>query len=92
MQELNAKCKQYGEFHHIMKQLRKDVKFVEYLHLATNKFNSVLAMIKNYVQKQNLNYKDHFSRGMTGCLFEVTRNKLIIVTCIVIEYRNTNRK
>ena len=37
--EVNMKRREYGEFHHLMKQLRQDeVKFKEYFRMSSNQF------------------------------------------------------
>ena len=46
--EVNMKRREFGEFHHLMKQLCQDeVKFKEYFQMSSNKSEQLLSLIKD---------------------------------------------
>jgi len=69
--EVNMKRREFGEFHHQMKQLRQDeAKFKEYFRMSSNQFEQLLSPIKDDIEK-DVNYS---SRGMTSSLFKVRKH------------------
>jgi len=45
--EVNMKGREFGEFHHLMKQLRQnEFKFKEYFRMCSNQFEELLSLIK----------------------------------------------
>jgi len=60
--ELNVKSREFGEFHHLMKQLRQDeVKFKEYFRMSSNQFEQLLSLIKGDDEKKEVNYRESVS-------------------------------
>lgn len=60
--EVNTKRNEYGEYHHLMKQLRGDeTKFIEYFRVNITQFDSILHIIKDDIEKKNLNYRKSIS-------------------------------
>jgi len=56
------KRREFGEFHHLMKQLRQhEVKFKEYFRMSSNQFEQLLSLIKYDIEKKEVNYKDNIS-------------------------------
>ena len=54
--EVNMKRREFGEFHHLMKQLRQDeVKFKEYFQMSSNQFEQLLSLIKDDIEKKEVN-------------------------------------
>lgn len=54
-------CKEpkFGEFHHLIKELRdNEVKFKDYFRMNTNQFDHLLSLIKDDIEKKNLNYRE----------------------------------
>lgn len=57
--EVNLERKKFGEFHHLLKQLRKDeVKFKEYFRMSMKSFDQLLSIIKKYIEKKELNLRE----------------------------------
>ena len=57
--EVNMKRRESGEFHHLMKQLRQDeVKFKEYFRVSSNQFEQLLSLIKDDIEKKEVNYRE----------------------------------
>jgi len=51
--EVNMKRREFGEFHHLMKQLRQDeVQFKEYFRMSSNQFEQLLSLIKDDIEKR----------------------------------------
>ena len=47
--EVNMKRREFGEFHHLMKQLRQDeVKFKEYFRMSSNQFEQLSSLIFHF--------------------------------------------
>jgi hypothetical protein len=60
--EVNMKRREFGEFHHLMKQLRQDeVKFKEYFRMSSNQFEQLLSLIKDDIEKKEVNYREIIS-------------------------------
>jgi len=60
--EVNMKRREYGEFHHLMKQLRQnEVKFIEYFRMSSNQFEQLLSLIKDDIEKKEVNYRESIS-------------------------------
>jgi len=60
--EVNMKRREFGEFHHLMKQLRQDeVKFKEYFRMSNNHFEQLLSLIKDDIEKKEVNYRESIS-------------------------------
>ena len=60
--ELNMKRREFGEFHHLMKQLRQDeMKFEEYFRMSSNQFEQLLSLIKDDIEKKEVNYRESIS-------------------------------
>ena len=60
--EVNMKRRESGEFHHLMKQLRHDeVKFKEYFRMTSNQFEKLLSLIKDDIEKKEVNYRENIS-------------------------------
>ena len=60
--EVNMKRRDSGEFHHLMKQLRQDeVKFKEYFRMSRNQFEQLLSLIKDDIEKKEVNYRESIS-------------------------------
>jgi len=56
------KRRESGEFHHLMKQLRQDeIKFKEYFRMSSNQFQQLLSLIKDDIEKKEVNYRDSIS-------------------------------
>lgn len=57
--DVNLKRTKFGEFHHLIKQLREDeVKFKDYFRMNTNQFDHLLSLIKDDIEKKSLNYRE----------------------------------
>ena len=53
---------EFGEFHQLMKQLRQDeVKFKEYFRISNNQFEQLLSLIKDDIEKKEVNYRESIS-------------------------------
>jgi hypothetical protein len=68
---VNLRRTKFGEFHHLIKQLREDeVKFKEYFRMNTNQFDNLLLLIKDEIEKKKLNYRETISakERLTVCL------------------------
>ena len=60
--EVDMKRREFGEFHHLMKQLRQDeVKFKEYFRMSSNQFEQLLSLIKDDIEKKEVNYRESIS-------------------------------
>jgi len=60
--KVNEKRREFGEFHHLMKQLRQDeVKFKEYVRMSSNQFEQLLPLIKDDIEKNEANYRESIS-------------------------------
>jgi len=60
--EVNMKRSEFGEFHHLMIQLRQDeVKFKEYFRISNNQFEQLLSLIKDDIEKKEVNYRESIS-------------------------------
>jgi len=60
--DVNMKRREFGEFHHLMKQLRQDkVKFKEYFRMSNNHFEHLLSLIKDDIEKKEVNYGESIS-------------------------------
>jgi len=60
--KVNEKRREFGEFHHLMKQLRQDeVKFKEYVRMSSNQFEQLLPLIKDDIEKNEVNYRESIS-------------------------------
>jgi wyosine [tRNA(Phe)-imidazoG37] synthetase (radical SAM superfamily) len=60
--EVNMKRREFGEFHHLMKQLRQDeVKFKEYFRMSSNQFDQLLSLIKDGIEKEEVNCRESIS-------------------------------
>jgi len=60
--EVNMKRREFGEFHHLMKQLPLDeVKFKEYFRMSSNQFENILSHIKDEIEKKEVNYRESIS-------------------------------
>jgi len=60
--EVNVKRREYGEFHHLMKQLHQDeVKFKEYFRMSSNQFEQLSSLIKDDIEKKEVNYGESIS-------------------------------
>ena len=60
--EVNMKRREFGEFHHLMKQLRQDeVKFKEYFQMSSNQVVQLLSLIKDDIEKKEVNYRESIS-------------------------------
>jgi len=56
------KRREFGEFHHLMKQLHQDeVKFKEYFRISNNQFEQLLSLIKDDIEKKEVNYRESIS-------------------------------
>jgi len=56
------KRREFGEFHHLMKQLRQDeVKFKEHFRMSSNQFEQLLSLIKDDIEKKELSYRENIS-------------------------------
>jgi len=68
--ELNMKRREFGEFHHLMKQLRQDeMKFEEYFRMSINQFEQLLSLIKDDMEKKEVNYRESISAEERLVLF-----------------------
>ena len=57
--EVSMKRREFGEFHHLMKQLRQDeFKFKEYFRMSSNEFEQLLSLIKDDIEKKEVNYRE----------------------------------
>lgn len=57
--EVNMERKKFGEFHHLLKQLRKDeLKFKEYFRMSMKQFDQLLSIIKKDIEKKELNLRE----------------------------------
>ena len=60
--QANMKRREFGEFHHLMKQLCQDeVKFKEYFRMSSNQFEQLLSLIKDDSEKKEVNYRESIS-------------------------------
>jgi len=60
--EGNMKRREFGEFHHLMKQLRRDeFTFKEYFRMSNNQFEQLLSLIKDDNEKKEVNYRESIS-------------------------------
>ena len=60
--KVNMKRREFGEFHHLMKQLRQDeVKFKEYFQMSSNQFEQLLSLIKDDIEKKEVNHRESIS-------------------------------
>jgi len=60
--EVHMKRREFGKFHHLMKQLRQDeVKFKEYFRMSSNQFEQLLSLIKDDIEKKEVNYREGIS-------------------------------
>ena len=60
--EVNMKRREFGEFHHLMKQIRQDeVKFKKYFRMSSNQFEHLLSLIKDDTEKKEVNYRESIS-------------------------------
>jgi hypothetical protein len=60
--EVNMKRGESGEFHHLMKQLyQNEVKFKEYFRMSSNQFEQLLSLIKDDIEKKEVNYRESIS-------------------------------
>ena len=56
------KRREFGEFHHLMKQLRQDeVKFKGYFRMISNQFEQLLSLIKDDIEKKEANCRESIS-------------------------------
>lgn len=57
--EVNMERKKFGEFHHLLKQIRKDeLKFKEYFRMSMKQFDQLLSIIKKDIEKKELNLRE----------------------------------
>jgi len=62
VQEVNMKRREFGVFHRLMNQLCQDeVKFKEYFWLSSNQFEQLLSLIKDDIEKKEVNYRESIS-------------------------------
>ena len=60
--EINEARSEYGEYHHLMPQLREDEeKFRDYFRMSSSTFDSLLEYIKEDITKQNTNFRNSIS-------------------------------
>jgi len=60
--EVNMKRREFGKFHHLMKQLCQDeVKYKEYFRMSSNQFEQLLLLIKDDIEKEEVNYRESIS-------------------------------
>ncbi|KAF2890537.1 hypothetical protein ILUMI_15636 [Ignelater luminosus] len=58
----NLKRKEFGEFNHLIKHVREDNdKFKGYIRMNSTQFDNVLSLIKDNIEKKNLNYRESIS-------------------------------
>ena len=55
--EVDMKRSESGEFHHLMKQLRQH----EYFRMSSNQFEQLLSLIKDDIEKKEVNYRGSIS-------------------------------
>nr|CAI5853336.1 unnamed protein product [Callosobruchus analis] len=61
----------FGEFHHLIVQLRADEsKFREYFRMSLQQFDQLLSIIEKDIEKQKTNYRERISarEGLAVCL------------------------
>jgi len=62
LHEVNMKRREFGEFHPLMKQLRQDEDtFKEYFRMSSNQFEQLLSLIKDDIEKKEVNYRESIS-------------------------------
>jgi hypothetical protein len=60
--EVNMKRREFGKFHHLMKLLCQDeVKVKEYFQMSSNQFEQLLPLIKDDIEKKEVNYRESIS-------------------------------
>ena len=56
--EINLCRQEYGEYHHLMPQLRRhEVKFKEYMRMNTATFDCLLELIREDIEKSTTNFR-----------------------------------
>lgn len=69
--DVNLMRNNFGEFHHLKDQLRKDEsKFKEYFRMRPEQFDRLLGIIENHIEKQKTNYREsiHTEERLALCL------------------------
>ena len=60
--EINLECKDFGEFHTLMPELRQDEKrFYIYFRMPSECFDEILILIKEDITKKDTNYREAIS-------------------------------
>jgi len=66
--KVNTERQKFGEFHHLLTQLRKDeLKFKEYFRTSMKQFDQLLSIIKKNIQKTSRHVaQKHSHKSNTG--------------------------